>query len=352
MKKVKINLEIVTHMLSFGNNTEKPEFRIPELKALMRNIFRELYDFKDVDDMKNKEEILFGSLKKKSPISLKLKSMKVFNEEVEVLPHKKSVKMKAIPPKTKVTLYMFGRDEEKLDMYMILLILSSIIGSLGRRSRKGFGSFKIIRIEGEKESQYKEYGELISKSAVDIFRKLEEICCDKFYKMRKIDIYKDKHDRLSIVNIKDFSNKYKLNYPYAEKIHIIKIEKNIRYKELIKYISKLTHDRLCFNIKGRKDFREGIPYKYRVDKNILGNYRSNSRFAAPVVVSFWENSKNKYLILKELNINYQLQALCKQENKGKKQEEKYSYKEFEKANISYVDKYINKLIYIAKGEKK
>ena len=70
MRKVKIKLKTISPLTSFGAYKNQREFRVTEIKALLRSTFRELYYFKDIEDMKRKENFLFGSTENKSPVSI------------------------------------------------------------------------------------------------------------------------------------------------------------------------------------------------------------------------------------------------------------------------------------------
>lgn len=345
MKVAEIELEVLTPMFSYGDELLPPkkeqrkrysraEFRITELKSLMRNTFRELYDFEDLNDMKEKENILFGSMKKKSPIVFKGKCIKAAEDEIsEMLPHKIDEKYKSkrscLKSGKKVNFLMISNNQN-LEIYIKLLIQASIIGSLGMRSRKGFGSFKInsIKVDGIVENKYIP---LMETKPINILKNDSEF---EKYKIRKIEVETSNEIKFNSVKCRN------LNYPYIKNTRIVKIPQYIKYIDLIKKVSQLTHDRL-YKDKYKKDFTEGILNSDKIDKNILGNCKVQeseiNRFASPVCVSFWENDESKYMIIKELNYEYIFDKFNIRENEKREADEKY------------VDKYITELINIVKG---
>ena len=218
MKRVEIELEVLTPMFSYGDR-KVVEFRITELKSLMRSIFREIYYFENLDDMRNKEGYLFGttsnidkSFKKessiKSPVSFVIKdNIKRENIYEEcILPHKKDKinPIKCIKGSTKVWLNMICKKNIDVEIYIKLLLQVSIMGAIGRRSRKGFGSFKIneIKIDGKNE-----YQDTLKKNPIDI---LKDTYKNGEYSMRKIEI--------SELEVKFQEVNNELNYPYIKKL--------------------------------------------------------------------------------------------------------------------------------------
>lgn len=335
MEKAEIELEVLTPMFSYGN--EEVEFRLTELKSLMRSTFRELYYFKDLKNMKDTEKWCFGSTDEKSPVrrspvSFVIKKNINPDKDIDIkspLPHKNFKPIKCIKNSTKICFYMICKDDFRLDFYVNLLIQSSIIGSMGRYSRKGFGSFKInkIQIDGD----YK-YDDLLSKSPICI---LKELSHNNPEKLRRIE-HEDVGEKT--VSIEFCEYKDKLDYPYIKKLRVLKIKNE--YGELIKAVSQLTHDRLYS--KNNKDFIDGIENREVINRNVLGNCggqrKGIKRFASPICVSFWENKYNKYMIIKELNYNYIFNELNINTQKDKE------------ANKAYVDKYVRELIKIGEGK--
>jgi CRISPR-associated protein Cmr1 len=102
--------------------------------------------------------------------------------------------------------------------------------------------------------------------------------------------------------------KKKDDYNYIKNVYIIELKEDTEYEKLLNNISKLTHERV--SLKQGDDFlkklmknKKDIDIK-KININVLGNYKSRNRFAAPVYVTFWENKDKKYMIIKELNYNY------------------------------------------------
>lgn len=333
MKVLKIKLEVLTHMFSSGSNCA--EFRVTELKALMRSTFRELYEFKDIDDMREKEGELFGrtpdkndsdeSKKRiKSPIAIRTE--KVIRDKISLenmLPHKKgNGKTQCIKASTEVLVEIISNNSGDLDIYIEILILSSVIGALGKRSRKGFGSFRVSEIKGDSSSNYEKYNELLKSSPLDIFMEFKEKSENRKHEIRNFAKNIDE-------NILEFDNlECGLNFPYVTKINIVELKDN-SYTDILYKVSELTHKRLGDNFENNNDV-----------KYILGNWSGKmNRFASPIYVSISQHSNISYLIIKELNYNYiltshDMRAIDKQEC------------------LDYVNKYVKELKEIGEGKSK
>lgn len=330
MEIAEITLEVLTPMFSYGERNNRKllaEFRITELKALMRNTFRELYDFKDLKDMKEKEAVLFGDDERKSPIRFKAKCVKAESHEMQyMLPHKDRdrdrAKMSCLERCRKISFFMMAEDSLSLEFYIKLLLQTAIIGSLGRRSRKGFGSFKITDIKDTKNNRFDKFISLIKSNPIEILKNEQS----SINKMRKVE-NENVGELQSDISFVDLGND--LNYPYAKKIILLKLSETQVYLDLLKNISRLTHERL--------DYEED-----RINGNILGNCRYKGdklkRYSSPIYVSFSENGNNIYMVIKELNYNYVLKKLNIIESDDKI------------ANKDYINNYVNQLIKIGKGE--
>ncbi|GMQ57318.1 hypothetical protein AN1V17_17130 [Vallitalea sediminicola] len=323
MKIIKAKIKIITPMCSYGVRQSKPEFRITELKSLMRSTFRELYRFENLKDMKEKEKELFGDIKNKSPIALKIEYDKLRVSDKKIIPHKPKFEKKCLSKGNQLKINLIGNDNIKLEMYIILLIQSSIIGSLGNRSRKGFGSFTVTDVEGFETDKY---NKLLKENPIEIFCKM--INYGHKYKGH-FNICKKEQKILGHFN--DFFTDG--DFPYVKRVSIIKINKE--YDEILYEISKLTHDRLDDKLIDKWFTNKG--YKIdskKINKNILGNCKyqkvSVKRFASPVHISFWENTTDKYMIVKELNYAYIINEL-KISEKSKT------------VNKNYVDEFVNQV---------
>ncbi|WP_027400512.1 RAMP superfamily CRISPR-associated protein [Anaerovorax odorimutans] len=207
MQKIKIKLKLLSDMYSHGDNMEKAEFRITELKALMRNTFREIYSFKNLKDMIEKEGALFGNTKHKSPVSFRLKS---------IVPKEKQ-DSSYLRTNTEVTLYMMIDDfnSDSYEFYLYLLIQSSILGGLGKDCKKGKGRFKIEKVEIEGKSKYEN---LLNMEHIDFLKNYNDLQYN--IKSETIRLRKIKKSTDTIVTYEPLVED--LKFPYLKEISFAK----------------------------------------------------------------------------------------------------------------------------------
>lgn len=135
-RKTKIELEIITEMFSSGAEKQKFEFRIPELKSAMRFWWRALGSFEDIEAMKEKEGALFGDSKtNSSPLKINF-----YESRDHILKGKEKEKIK-------LNLCLRRNAEKDIEWYENLIKIVSILGGLGKNSRKGSGCFCINNYE-------------------------------------------------------------------------------------------------------------------------------------------------------------------------------------------------------------
>ncbi|MBU5425319.1 hypothetical protein KQI41_02740 [Tissierella pigra] len=171
MRKVEIKLKLITQLISFGADQKKKEFRVTELKALLRNTFRELYYFKDLEDIRNKEAYLFGNTENKAPVSIVSDGNNVNNLKE---------KEKEFNEGTEFIIYFIERKKKDNNMdflkfYINLLIQSSIIGGIGQYVYLGKGAFEILEIKNLSNEKTEDFNILIPHNTGSLVRKLCDI---------------------------------------------------------------------------------------------------------------------------------------------------------------------------------
>ena len=135
-----IKMKTITPMCSHGAEKEA-ELRLTEVKHAMRFWWRTINYYSDCDKLKQKERALFGGLTNKSPLLLKPELDKELHNVEITIKVRKLPKIKAIESQT----IKFGMMSDKhIDQYINMLELTSYLGGIGQRSRKGYGAFKIL----------------------------------------------------------------------------------------------------------------------------------------------------------------------------------------------------------------
>lgn len=362
MIQVKVALEVITSMFSAGENVKKAEFRVTELKALLRSTFREFFKYESLDDLKNKEEVLFGSTNKKSPVTMRVGKNSYFKPENEKL--HKNLNAQAIPRGTKIDVIFQSREEKYLQIYLVILKLASITGALGKRSRKGMGAFKIVDISNEIID--------VNKSFEYLLNGFEEKLGGKTYniELRKVAIEKER-DSDSYIKYKILHNSNMIDIHYVKYLHKISLgtfkkeESDAKINDILRKISTLTSIRLS---ESRNFLSDEVNKKLKdkdleliFNKEILGNYNYKigkeiirsllGRFASPIYITIYqethENGVKNYLIIKEINYNYVYKEILKKkakEIKSSNNNDKEILDQMKSNDSDYIQNYVNKII--------
>lgn len=124
------------------------EFRISSLRGVLRYWWRAL---QGENALLSEEEQLFGGVHKKSvasPVLFSVSKRLISGKPEKMLPHKKQgPSFPAITAGTQLQIDMFVKRNHNLDYYAHLFHLVSLLGSIGQRSRRGFGAFQLENID-------------------------------------------------------------------------------------------------------------------------------------------------------------------------------------------------------------
>lgn len=304
MLERQVSIRLLTPMFSSGSDVSKAEFRITELKALMRATFREFFEYRTVADLKEAEGFLFGNTERKSPVMIfngESKINSINGDFRNMVLHKEyeKYKKKALVENVEIKIRFRSKDEEILNLWMQILQLAAWTGGLGKRSRKGMGVFQICKIldtDKNEEIELFKFEKLMEELNKKIKFKIEKKEVDK------VNEYIFNYDKSDIINVN-----------YIRKLIIVRtqFDSNFNSKTNLLYkISDLTHQRLS-----GEEFKDKELY----NKDILGNCRGRlSRFASPVCITLYEFKSEKYLIIKELNYDYIYNENFKEQSGDKK----------------------------------
>jgi len=141
-------IEVVTPMFLSGANPKKAELRVPAIKGMLRFWWRALHpdlvNNGNFINLKEKESEIFGDAGDKygkSKVKIFIKSGELEKYNYSLLPHRSDAagfKCECIKEGQNFNLTLCATEEiHNLFRFM------SIVGAIGKRSRRGFGSFKI-----------------------------------------------------------------------------------------------------------------------------------------------------------------------------------------------------------------
>lgn len=201
MKKTSFKLETLTPILCSGANNKKPEIRPSSFKGLIRYWYRAALAKDDLTDLHREENSLMGSTGESSNFSITIDHLNQFlngNKKskwtglVKPVPHK-SFKAEAILPDKSITVHLRVKKEEYLTHVEAAFKLAIRLGGIGKRSRRGFGSFKLTDHPVESKVQLLE--EILSllhliNEGTFIFHKTEMIIENKHRSTFKYPVIK------------------------------------------------------------------------------------------------------------------------------------------------------------------
>ena len=139
MNSTQLKLETVTPMFLRGSDNESPELRPPAFKALFRYWWRAAVAEMDANNLHERESCLFGNTKKRSPLSIRISGIAALPTGVYApLPHRSGAfTSQAYLSNGKFNLTLAA---SQLSEYEKIAKLGFLLGGVGNRSRRGFGS--------------------------------------------------------------------------------------------------------------------------------------------------------------------------------------------------------------------
>jgi CRISPR-associated protein Cmr1 len=140
-----------------GADGENPELRSASFKGVMRFWWRAMHGNLDLDELRKMEGRIFGSVDEpaqKSRVGVRILNRKIVECKYRPLPHSetKTFQNFSIAPGYSFRLALVERgssDSIGLDIENFFLLVS-ILGGFGKRSRRGFGSIQVIKINDQK----------------------------------------------------------------------------------------------------------------------------------------------------------------------------------------------------------
>ncbi len=260
MEQREFEVEVVTPLFLGGSDPKKAELRVPSIKGALRFWWRAINPHLSLKDLSEQESEIFGDAGEKygkSKVKINLNKTLCYNgrDRENPVPHKNiNFKFPCFMPGEKFSLKIHGT-RKVINLFELL----SVIGGLGKRSRRGFGSFSINRID---EKEYKPI------SSIDEILTLIQNISDNKFKIDNGKIVRSDHAHAE--------------YAFIKTIEIGE-EPFKNYKPLLEKIGQSSHD-------NNSDF--------------TGYARGQERFASPVYVSVVNFSVGYKPIITTLNTSF------------------------------------------------
>ena len=135
-----LNLEIVTPLFLRGSDNTRLDLRPPPFKALFRYWWRATVGETNADHLRSREGDLFGNTKKRSPLSIRIPVHPILPSDLRhPLPHSQTFDAQAYLPGGRFNLTLTAPN---LGDYTNIAEIGFLLGGVGNRSRRGFGSIR------------------------------------------------------------------------------------------------------------------------------------------------------------------------------------------------------------------
>lgn len=234
--------EVVTPMFLGGANPDKPELRVPPIKAALRFWWRALNVKNSIAILREEEARRFGDAGDqfgKSNLTMNLLDDKTEIDQYRPLPHHqtggKGRPHACIKSASRFQLAITGTEQQHA-----LFKLFCILGGIGKRCRRGFGSIRITDIDGTPYD--------FTYTVGNIFNLIDSLCPHNF--------------QMTADGIERTTTHTGVNYAYLKAVRIGHADTS--YKDILKTIGQVSSD---FN------------------SHYTGYVYGRERFASPVYVT-------------------------------------------------------------------
>ncbi|WP_164490311.1 type III-B CRISPR module RAMP protein Cmr1 [Runella sp. SP2] len=150
MQTITFTCEVITPMFLAGADGTHPELRPASIKGALRFWWRAMNGHLEWKKMLELEGKIFGNTQQRSSLIIRIEKDLKDISKAPLLPHKGGSLTPCFPKSDESFIVKFSltkiENDFTLESIKALFILTSILGGLGKRSRRGFGSFKITKI--------------------------------------------------------------------------------------------------------------------------------------------------------------------------------------------------------------
>ncbi len=246
MQTITFECEIITPMFLAGADGTTPELRAPSIKGALRFWWRAMNGHLSLSELKKREGEIFGDNNNRSKFTINVSELNIRNiSSAAPIPHK-GYKIPCIMPKTIFEVRLIIPVETpqwNMAKCQALFELFSVLGDIGKRARRGMGSFDIVKCSNEKWQK--------QDITIPYIHRLLEIF-SPYFMIRENVIYSHYSGSMEY-------------YPWIKRIQIGRHDNDLLMK-----ISKTTHH-----------YKEKSVYTYEAS---LG-HASRGRFASPIYIS-------------------------------------------------------------------
>lgn len=150
MQTITFECEVITPMFLAGADGTTPELRPASIKGALRFWWRAMNGHLDWRAMAELEGIIFGNTKQRSILIIMIGETLNQVSKTSLLPHKGGSVSECFTTNQQFKIRLSLTNETSgltFEQMKSLFILTGVLGGLGKRSRRGFGSFKINKVK-------------------------------------------------------------------------------------------------------------------------------------------------------------------------------------------------------------
>lgn len=271
--------QTITPMFLHGADGKTPELRAPSIKGGLRFWWRALHGHLDLSQLKEEEALIFGASNQgigRSSFSIRVSNSFPHQSDIiniAPLPHRPPPSFKAkairIGYKFRIGFTIEAHKHPHFNLHALenLFILLSILGGIGKRARRGFGSFMITHIQRNKN-------EVAHFDVPDPLAKIQETY--QTITPHSLSLHK------GLLQGKSVSSS--VSFPYVKRIAIGKTI----HSNLLEVIGRQTHDFLK-NASSAWDYKDAM------------GHAESGRLASPVYVSALQSNRGLVPVITTLH---------------------------------------------------
>jgi len=187
MLSLSVRLETVTPLFLGGADPKgSPELRAASFRGAMRYWLRAtlggVIGDANLGSLHQLESVVFGSPDVGSPISIRLTSISIKTQKAFILPHKKKVTRDGLVGRFELVVTQpRSSSPAAWDAALSSLALALTFGGVGLRSRRGYGTLRVVEASGNDISvfptsfdNWKRHVNQVTSSAIETARKLAQ----------------------------------------------------------------------------------------------------------------------------------------------------------------------------------
>jgi CRISPR-associated protein Cmr1 len=251
MHKKILHCKITTPLFCHGADQNTPELRIPSLKGCLRYWWRAIHANLKLEELRNQEGEIFGGTEKKASFSLQITNIKNKRITKQTITRRSKSLKDALADSTEFSIIITSYEESIIELITNLLVLFSVLGGIGGRSRRGLGCFKIKSVENIPQNDISSEEQILTLiREINPHFSYENSLHSQYPTIERIEIGKNGHSSFNALfllinqSAHEFDSEYTgyaKNGRYASPIYVSIIERNRQYYPIITTLKRTIY---------------------------------------------------------------------------------------------------------------